>query len=419
MIAKQHSTATLLASAAIAFSAGLYWDQWRPMPSNSDQGLMPEVNLSSKRLLEQKLSSFTLTPKKTNHPADLALGVTGMTADDHRASFKQQLSNHNYAAAIDTYQVSLATNDTGDLGLKPLLMEHIEMLISSSSQGQFTELTELYLSVFYDDIEVLLSLAKFNRSTGFLAEAAAVLHLVKSYAYTNRDKITVEATINDFISQVHTDLVSADDLFGLANIYQQMHRLNLLRPMHRLRQAQLSIQTGSMASAREILVDLIQEPSVSAEAEQVMLNHQQELSLGKGNKMAMKNDYSDQVALVSRGNQYLTNLEIEENTVALLIDTGASMTTLSQAAFHALSSKHTFDPMGQRMFSTANGITKGNIYRVERLKLGKFTLNGAQLAVLDFTMPAGVDGLLGMNVLAQFRFHIDQEKQLLYLADRP
>jgi hypothetical protein len=34
-------------------------------------------------------------------------------------------------------------------------------------------------------------------------------------------------------------------------------------------------------------------------------------------------------------------------------------------------------------------------------------------------MPAGVDGLLGMNVLAQFRFHIDQEKQLLYLADRP
>jgi clan AA aspartic protease (TIGR02281 family) len=419
VIAKQHSTATLLASAAIAFSAGLYWDQWRPMPSNSDQGLMPEVNSSSKRLLEQKLSSFTLPPKKTNHPADLALGVTGMAADDYRASFKQQLSNHNYAAAIDTYQVSLDTDDTGDFDLKPLLMKHIEMLINSSSQDQFTELTELYLSVFYDDIEVLLSLAKFNRSTGFLAEAAAILHLVKSYAYTNRDKITVEATIDDFISQVHTDLVSTDDLFGLANIYQQMHRLNLLRPIHRLRQAQLSIQTGSMASAREILADLIQEPSVSAEAEQIMLNHQQELSLGKGNKMALKNGYSDQVALVGRGNQYLTNLEIEESTVALLIDTGASMTTLSQAAFHVLSTKHTFNLMGQRMFSTANGIAKGDIYRVERLKLGKFTLNGSQLAVLNFTMPAGVDGLLGMNVLAQFRFHIDQEKQLLYLADRP
>lgn len=418
MNAKQHSTATLLASAAIAFSAGLYWDQWRPMPSNSDQSLMPQVNSTSKRSLERKTSSLAPLPKKSNHLGNSALGVIGMASDNQRVSFKKQLTAHNYVAAIDIYQVSLDANDTGDLGLKPLLMEHIEMLISSSSQSQFTELTELYLSVFYDDIDVLLSLAKFNRSTGFLAEAAAILHLVKSYAYTNRDKITVEATIDDFISQVHTDLVSADDLFGLANIYQQMHRLNLLTPMHRLRQAQLSIQTGSMASAREILADLIQEPSVSAEAEQIMLNHQQELSLGKGNKMAMKNGYSDQIVLARRGNQYLADLEIQDTKVALLIDTGASMTTLSQQAFQTLSNNHTFDLLGQRIFNTANGIAKGNIYQVDSLTLGRFTLAGIQIAVLDFSMPDGVDGLLGMNILANFRFHIDQKTQMLYLADR-
>tara|TARA_B110001452_G_scaffold194687_1_gene164697 strand:+ start:99 stop:1355 length:1257 start_codon:yes stop_codon:yes gene_type:complete len=416
--AKQHSTATLLASAAIAFSAGLYWDQWRPMPSNSDQSLMPQVNSTSKRSLEQKTSSLAPLPKKSNHLGNSALGVIGMASDNQRVSFKKQLTAHNYVAAIDIYQVSLDANDTGDLGLKPLLMEHIEMLISSSSQSQFTELTELYLSVFYDDIDVLLSLAKFNRSTGFLAEAAAILHLVKSYAYTNRDKITVEATIDDFISQVHTDLVSADDLFGLANIYQQMYRLNLLTPMHRLRQAQLSIQTGSMASAREILADLIQEPSVSAEAEQIMLNHQQELSLGKGNKMAMKNGYSDQIILARRGNQYLADLEIQDTKVALLIDTGASMTTLSQQAFQTLSNNHTFDLLGQRIFNTANGIAKGNIYQVDSLTLGRFTMAGIQIAVLDFSMPDGVDGLLGMNILANFRFHIDQKAQMLYLADR-
>ena len=418
MNAKQHSTATLLASAAIAFSAGLYWNQWRPMPSNSDQSLMPQVNSTSKRSLEQKTSSLEPLPKKSNHLGNSASGVIGMASDNQRVSFKKQLTAHNYVAAIDIYQLSLDANDTGDLGLKPLLMEHIEMLISSSSQSQFTELTELYLSVFYDDIDVLMSLAKFNRSTGFLAEAAAILHLVKSYAYTNRDKITVEATIDDFISQVHTDLVSADDLFGLANIYQQMHRLNLLTPMHRLRQAQLSIQTGSMASAREILADLIQEPSVSAEAEQIMLNHQQELSLGKGNKMAMKNGYSDQIILARRGNQYLADLEIQDTKVALLIDTGASMTTLSQQAFQTLSNNHTFDLLGQRIFNTANGIAKGNIYQVDSLTLGRFTMAGIQIAVLDFSMPDGVDGLLGMNILANFRFHIDQKAQMLYLADR-
>ena len=419
MTAKQHSTATLLASALIAFSTGLYWDQWQSMPSKSDQDLRPQVNSTSKPSLEQKASSLALLSKKSNHLGDLVLGVTGMAADDQRISFKKQLMAHNYAAAIDIYQFGLDADTADDLGLKPLLMDHVEMLISSSSQDHFTELTELYLSVFYDDIDVLLSLTKFNRSTGFLAEAAAVLHLVKSYAYTNLDKIRVEAAIDHFIGQVHADLVSADDLFGLANIYQQMYRLNLLRPIHRLSQAQLSIQIDNMTVAREILNDLIKEPSVSATAERIMLDHAPGLSLDKANKIAKKNGYSDQVSLVSRGNQYLTNLEIEDDTVTLLIDTGASITTLSQEAFQALSSKHTFDLMGQRIFSTANGIAKGNIYRVERLELGKFTLNDAQIAVLDFPMQAGVEGLLGMNVLAHFRFHIDQEKQLLYLMRRP
>ena len=40
---------------------------------------------------------------------------------------------------------------------------------------------------FYDDVDVLLSLAEFNRSIGFLAEAAAVHHLVKSF--DNQQKI--------------------------------------------------------------------------------------------------------------------------------------------------------------------------------------------------------------------------------------
>ena len=148
MIAKQHSTATLLASAAIAFSAGLYWDQWRPMPSNSDQSLMPQVNSTSKRSLEQKTSSLAPLPKKSNHLGNSALGVTGMASDNQRVSFKKQLTAHNYVAAIDIYQVSLDANDTGDLGLKPLLMEHIEMLISSSSQANLPNLQSFIYPFF-------------------------------------------------------------------------------------------------------------------------------------------------------------------------------------------------------------------------------------------------------------------------------
>ena len=416
---KKHSSFTLIAVAGLAFSAGLLWNHWQAGLISNVEDMASGAKDASELLFQQKLTSPLLPSKQTSQSNELDLDDATKINGNALSQFKQQLSDHNYPAAVNTYQIILDRGGAQELGLKPILMAHLGMLINSSSQDDFTELTEHYLSVFYDDVDVLLSLAEFNRSTGFLAEAAAVYHLVKSYVYTHRDKVRVEAAIDDFISQISADLVAVEDLFGLTNIYQQMHSLNLLRPIHRLGQAQIYLQTDNIIIARDILVELTKEPSVSVAAEKIMLEHQQQFASGNSNKVALKNDYSDQIALVSRGNQYWAVVEIEDHAVTLLIDTGASMTTLSRQAFQALSNANDFDLMGQRMFNTANGITKGNIYRVDHLEIGRFMLNDAQIAVLDFKMPEGVDGLLGMNVLEHFRFHIDQEKQLLYLADRP
>ncbi len=416
---KKHSSFTLIVVASLAFSAGLLWTHWQAALVSSAEVMGLGKNDASELQLQEKLTSPLLPLKKVNQSNRLDMDDATKISKNALAQFKQQLSDHNYPAAVNTYQISLNTGDARKLGLKPILMAHLWMLISSSSEDHFTELTEHYLSVFYDDVDVLLSLAEFNRSIGFLAEAAAVHHLVKSYAYTNRDTLKVEAAIDDFIRQIRANLVAAGDLFGLTNIYEQMRSLNLLRPIHRLGQAQIYLQTGNLITARDILVELTNEPSVRIAAEKIMLEHQQQFASSNSNKIALQNDYSDQIALVSRGNQYWADLEIEDNVVTLLIDTGASMTTLSRQAFQALPNTNNFDLIGQRMFNTANGITKGNIYRVDRLELGRFALNDAQIAVLDFKMPEGVDGLLGMNVLQHFRFHIDQGQQVLYLADRP
>ena len=416
---KKHSSFTLIVVASLAFSAGLLWTHWQAALVSSAEVMGLGKNDASELQLQEKLTSPLLPLKKVNQSNRLDMDDATKISKNALAQFKQQLSDHNYPAAVNTYQISLNTGDARKLGLKPILMAHLWMLISSSSEDHFTELTEHYLSVFYDDVDVLLSLAEFNRSIGFLAEAAAVHHLVKSYAYTNRDTLKVEAAIDDFIRQIHANLVAAGDLFGLTNIYEQMRSLNLLRPIHRLGQAQIYLQTGNLITARDILVELTNEPSVRIAAEKIMLEHQQQFASSNSNKIALQNDYSDQIALVSRGNQYWADLEIEDNVVTLLIDTGASMTTLSRQTFQALPNTNNFDLIGQRMFNTANGITKGNIYRVDRLELGRFALNDAQIAVLDFKMPEGVDGLLGMNVLQHFRFHIDQGQQVLYLADRP
>jgi len=75
-------------------------------------------------------------------------------------------------------------------------------------------------------------------------------------------------------------------------------------------------------------------------------------------------------------------------------------------------------PDKQVIAPPANGLTQGEIYRVASISMGDARVDNLDIAVLDYEPPAGVDGLLGMNVLRNYRFEIDQDRELLYLRPR-
>ena len=63
-------------------------------------------------------------------------------------------------------------------------------------------------------------------------------------------------------------------------------------------------------------------------------------------------------------------------------------------------------------------MTQGEIYRVDSIQLGEIKIPDLEIAVLDFELSGGLDGLLGMNVLRNYRVEIDQDKDLLYMSPR-
>ena len=124
------------------------------------------------------------------------------------------------------------------------------------------------------------------------------------------------------------------------------------------------------------------------------------------------------IPLTRRGDHFLVTAYLNEvSQVTLLIDTGASVTTLSGASFARLDGSG-FGYGGSRLFNTPNGMTQGEVYRANSLALGNTLLSAVEIAVLDYESSAGVDGLLGMNVLRNFRFQIDQDNNVLYLHPR-
>lgn len=60
----------------------------------------------------------------------------------------------------------------------------------------------------------------------------------------------------------------------------------------------------------------------------------------------------------------------------------------------------------------------GTVYSVPELRLGSYVITNSQIAVIDFDTSRGFDGLLGMNVLGQFRFQIDQDNAKLLLSSK-
>ena len=332
------------------------------------------------------------------------------------SQLKQFLESSQYAEAVVLYQEQDQLGADNVAQLRNLLLKELDQLLAARDYTRFSELTDAFLSAYYDDIDVLLLLADFNQSSGFFIEAVNVYQLIKTYAYSTERQQLWLSRIDQFVNEMDQYYTSQADWFALTGLYSHMEVLGLLSAPYQYKQAIAYLNGGDEYSAIQRLKLLVNDAEVGTQA-QTTLNSLTEQNIATTQPQNNGFQNAKRVALHQLGNQYLVDLGVNQrDEVTLLIDTGASMTTLSSSAFESLSSNRKVSKIGTRIFQTANGVTKGTVYRVDQLRLGSFQIRNTNIAVLDFTLSPGVDGLLGMNVLGQFRFQIDQDNAALLLS---
>ena len=102
----------------------------------------------------------------------------------------------------------------------------------------------------------------------------------------------------------------------------------------------------------------------------------------------------------------------------LLIDTGASLTTMPSQLLQELKRKKQAARVGYVELRTAGGPRFSPLYSIKSFQIGEYLLKNLEVAELDMAVGEKADGLLGMNVLSRFRFQIDQERPALILIPR-
>jgi clan AA aspartic protease (TIGR02281 family) len=121
------------------------------------------------------------------------------------------------------------------------------------------------------------------------------------------------------------------------------------------------------------------------------------------------------IPLKQFGDQYVVAAKLSSNPVALLIDTGASVTAISKQYFDNLSNRYKINYLGRFSIGTAGGSIMAPIYQFQELTINHVTVENLPVVILPMQSIENADGLLGMNFLREFDFKIDQRQSVMFI----
>jgi len=332
------------------------------------------------------------------------------------AIFNKLLKDRRYNDAMVLYQELVQQNQQIATQLRVVILDKLNVLAETRNNNDFSELIENYLSIYYDDIDVLLLLADFNKTNDSYFEVVDVYLLAKTYAYTDADQQNVLKRFNGFVKDIDAFYTNQKNWLSLISLYSYIDTSGLMTSRFQYQQALAYLRSGDEYFAIEQF-KLLSNDGVVGELATIALSkltdNNTETTASIGSSVSQS---SEAIPLQKLGNQYTVDLTINrQDDIKLLIDTGASMTTLSRVKFDSLITSGEATLKDRRVFRTASGVVMGTVYSVSELSIGPYSLENTQIAVLDFDVSRNFDGLLGMNVLGKFRFQIDQENAQLLL----
>jgi len=334
------------------------------------------------------------------------------------STFDNHLSDGRYRDAISLYQELDAQNSPVIVQMKASLLSHLELLTKAKRYDDFSALIDQYLSAYYDDVEVLLLLADFNHANGSYLEVVDVYLLAKTYAYNDIDHQKVVNRFNVFVEEIDRWYTNQRNWLSLISFYSHINTAGLMSSTHQYRQALAYLRSGDRVLAIAQF-NLLLGDNVAGDLAAQALDNLTGVATAPVIDNTSSPEYSQSIALQRIGNQYAIALSNNrQDKINLLIDTGASMTAMSSASFHSLGISADAEERDRRVFRTAGGVVMGTVYRVPELTMGPYVLKNTDVAVIDFPTHREIDGLLGMNILGQFRFQIDQENARLRLSEK-
>ena len=384
-------------------------------------------------LLSLGLNAYLLFDLKTNRPELKPATENRVTLDDQKSLSQSNDARTNTAFSGD--RSDKANNNAENAALQQQITEAYQAPQAMSGDEIFELLQILQAQKKYDDLELLLrEYLKLYPSDhkAWLIEADLIFHteplnaaivfyynlLEKNLPTEEENKISsfIEVNTSKVIQQLSADTawdllatfiepllqidpLNRDYIMGLARAYGEQQQVVLMENA-------LAALPYDDAKAQQLRKS-IYSPSAADTDDEVRSDITDTATLSKRT-----------VTVLGNGQQFFVRTSIGRNSQLLLLDTGASTTAISQKVFANVPQSDT-EFVGRFSVQTAGGGIEAPLFKLNTLTLGDININNVSVIVLpDETFTSSFEGLLGMNVLRNFDFRFDPEKQKMTLFER-
>jgi clan AA aspartic protease (TIGR02281 family) len=275
-----------------------------------------------------------------------------------------------------------------------------------------------YLKQYPQDMDFLLIEAKLKVETTLLSDAIAHYYDLLRKPMTAAQQSAIELQIEQLSKSTIEQLRRNYSWDILAMFVEPLLQLEPNNRLYILSLAMAYAELFQEGLMENVLASLkFDDPDAQAirkiiAAQQAIPNEEKIDNLDTGATTA---NLGRPVPLKQFGDQYVVEAKLSSNPVALLIDTGASVTAVSKQYFDNLSNRYKTEYLGRFSIGTAAGSIMASMYQFQELTINHVTVQNLPVVILPMQSIANADGLLGMNFLREFDFKIDQRQSVMFI----
>jgi clan AA aspartic protease (TIGR02281 family) len=271
-----------------------------------------------------------------------------------------------------------------------------------------------YLKQYPQDIEFLLIEAKLKVETTLLSDAIAHYYdlLRKPMTVTQQSEI-----------ELHIKQLSKSTIQQLKSNYSWDILAVFVEPLLQLEPSnRLYILSLALAYAELFQEGLMENVLASLDFDDPDAQHIRKTILSQQMISTNEHDIDEttthtglSIPLKQFGDQYVVEAILSGNPVALLIDTGASVTAVSKQYFETLDNRYKTKYLGRFSIGTAGGSIMASMYEFQELSIYHVSVKNLPVVILPMQGIENADGLLGMNFLREIDFKIDQRQSVMVI----